>query len=187
MMKMPSLVYQAISFYNAYIALEQCKPDEDLLLLVPKLVYGAFSVELIFKAILTEQDISYSNGHNLKVLFDKLPMDIQNTMWRHLAEKAPEYSNKAKRETELILMSEAFVAWRYCYERNAPAFSSRFLSAFANAAIWTMYELGYNVFLTESEVAVDSDEYYEINKKVEDNRKEWLQANQEKIRRKSGR
>lgn len=44
-----SLAYQAKSFYNAYIALEQLKPDDKMLLMVPKLVNGAFSIELILK------------------------------------------------------------------------------------------------------------------------------------------
>ena len=44
-MNNPSLVYQAKSFYNAYIALEQLKTDDELLLLVHKLVNGAFSVD----------------------------------------------------------------------------------------------------------------------------------------------
>lgn len=187
-MKNPSLVYQAKSFYNAYIALEQCKPDDDLLLVAPRLVNGAFSIELIIKAILVEQDISYNNEHNLKVLFDKLPRDIQNTMWRYLAKKAPEYTDKAKRENELILMSNAFVQWRYCYEsNNVPAFDGRFLSVFANAAICTMFELGYNAFFTERKIAANSDEYYEIEQKFEDNRRNCLQRNQEIIRKKSRR
>ena len=78
MMKNLTLVYQAKSFYYAYIALDQLKSDDEFHFFVPKLVNGAFSVELVIKAILTEQNISYDKVHNLKILFDKLPMDIQN-------------------------------------------------------------------------------------------------------------
>lgn len=186
-MNNPSLVYQAKSFYNAYIALEQLHPDDKLLLFVPKLVNGAFSVELIIKAILVEQSIPYNNEHNLKILFEKLPLDIQNKIWGYLEEKAPEYSDETKRTNELLLMSDAFVQWRYCYEgKNVPAFDTRFLWAFANAAIRTMFNLGYNVFLVESEIEVPSDEYDDINKKIEDNRNKCMISNIEKIRKKEG-
>ena len=141
------LIYQAKSFYNAYIALEQIKNEDDpLLLLVPMLVNGAFSIELTLKAILTKQEIEYKNEHNLKVLFDKLPLNIQKELWDYLEKKKPEYANTQKREAELIIMSDAFVKWRYCYEESAPAFDVSFLSAFANAAIYIMFNLGYNTF-----------------------------------------
>lgn len=186
-MNNPNLVYQAKSFYNAYIALEQLKPDDELLLLVPKLVNGAFSVELIIKAILVEQDIAYNNEHNLKILFEKLPLDIQSKIWKYLEEKAPEYSDKTRRTNELLLMSDAFVEWRYCYEgKNAPAFDARFLSAFANAAICTMFNLGYNASFVKSEIKVSSDVCDDIDKKIEDNRRECMKSNIEKIRKKEG-
>ena len=186
-MKNSFLVYQAKSFYNAYIALEQLKTDDEILLLVPKLVNGAFSVELIIKAILVEQDISYNNEHNLKILFEKLPLDIQNKIWGYLEEKAPEYSDETKRTYELLLMSDAFVQWRYCYEgKSAPAFDARFLSAFANAAIRTMFNLGYNASFVKSEIEVSSDVYDDIDKKIEDNRSECMKSNIEKIRKKEG-
>lgn len=91
-MKNPILVYQAKSFYNAFILLEQTKvEDDELLLVVPRLVYGAFSVEVTLKAILTEQGISYGKEHNLKTLFEKLPFEIQNQIWGYL-EFAPQPS-----------------------------------------------------------------------------------------------
>ena len=147
-MKNPFLIYQAKSFYNAYLALEPLMPVEDeLLYMAPKFVNGALSVELTIKAILCEQGISYDNEHNLKILFDKLPTDIQNRVWSFLATKTPEYSDITKCETELVIMSEAFVQWRYYYEGNGAAvFDMRFLSAFANATIFVMFDLGYNTF-----------------------------------------
>ena len=72
-----------------------------MLLFVPKLVNGAFSAELTIKAILTEQSISYDKEHNLKILFEKLPAEIQNQIWEYLVKKAPEYSDAEKREKEL--------------------------------------------------------------------------------------
>ena len=118
-MKNPSLAYSAKSFYNAYIGLDQLEPTQDeSLLYIPKLVNGAFSAELMIKAILVEQDIPYNNEHNLKILFEKLPMEIQKRVWHFLIQKASEYADVEKRDNELLLMSDAFVQWRYCYEGN---------------------------------------------------------------------
>ena len=185
MMKNLTLVYQAKSFYNAYIALEQLKPDDEFLLFVPRLVNGAFSVELVIKAILTEQNISYDKVHNLKILFDKLPLDIQNKIWESLAEKAPEYSDAEKRETELLLISEAFEQCRYCFEGNiTAAFDVRFLSAFANACISVMFALGYNSFITER--TVSPEDFAEIDAKIENNRNESIKRIQKIIQNKKG-
>ena len=103
-LKNPFLVYQAKSFYNAYIALEQLQPPDELLLIVPILVNGAFAVKLILKPILVEQGIEYRHEHNLKILFDKLPLTIQKQLWNNLVAKAPEYKEEEKREKELLLM-----------------------------------------------------------------------------------
>lgn len=170
------LIYQAKSFYNTYIALEQIKNEEDpIIYLVPMLVNGAFSVELTLKAILTKQGIEYKNEHNLKVLFDKLPLNIQNELWDYLKRKKPEYADTQKREKELIIMSDAFVKWRYCFEgESAPAFDINFLSAFANAAIGTMFHLGYNMFISPATIATETDD--EIEKKIEDNRNSFFQS-----------
>ena len=186
MMKNLPLVYQAKAFYNAYIALEQLKPDGDeLLLFVPKLVNGAFSAELAIKAILTEQNIAYDRVHNLKILFDKLPLDIQNKIWDLLAEKAPEYSDVAKRETELLLISEVFEQYRYCFESDiTAAFDVRFLSAFANASIGIMFELGYNAFIIER--VVSPEEMAGIDAQIANNRSESIKHNQEIIKKKKG-
>ena len=65
-------------------------------------------------------------------------------------------------------MSNAFEKWRYCFEgNNAPAFDINFLSAFANAAIYMMFHLGYNAFSKPSN-STKTDE--EIEKMLEDNR-----------------
>lgn len=188
MMKKPFLIYQAKSFYNAFIALEQLKaPDEELLFVVPSLVNGAFAVELTIKAILNEQGISYEHEHNLKILFEKLPEDIQNRVWSFLVTKFPEYSDVAMCENELLIMSEAFVKWRYCFEANAPAFDLRFLSAFANAMIFVMFDLGYNTFYVSSSIPFGSEKYAEVDKVFEDNRIAHAKMNQEKIQKKQRR
>ena len=68
------LVYQAKSFYNAYIALEQVERSTgEPMYNVPLLVNGAFSIELSLKAILVKNSIDYGKEHNLLVLFLKIP------------------------------------------------------------------------------------------------------------------
>lgn len=183
------LVYQAKSFYNAYIALNQIRtPEDELLYLVPEMVNGALSVELTLKAILTEQNIPYEHEHNLKILFDKLPLHIQNMIWYYVAQKAPMYSDHTKCENELLLMSEAFVQWRYVFEGNlAAAFEPSFLAVFANAAIFVMFYLGYNVFYTKVEDKFSVEELAEIESKFETNRRESLLHNQEIIEKKKRR
>ena len=179
------LVYQAKSFYNAYIALGQINnADDPLMYLVPRIVNGAFAVEVTLKAILTEQDIDYDKEHYLKVLFDKLPQNIQKEFWEFLCSKKPEYTDVEKREKELMIMSDAFIKWRYCFEDGAPAFDENFLAAFANAAIYMMFHLGYNASSVYDEV---TESYEEINNKIETNRDEYYQKGLRYINSKEGR
>lgn len=129
------LVYQAKAFYNAYIALDQLSRDDSdtlLVLFAPLVVNGAFSVELALKAILAKNQIEYGKEHNLLILFQMLPKSFQQELWAYLIEKAPEYAGFEKGLDELILLSNAFVDWRYAFEgKPVPAIESRFLAAFA--------------------------------------------------------
>lgn len=164
------LVYQAKSFYNAYIALEQINQmdEHQLLYYVPMLVNGAFSIEITLKAILTKNQIEFKKEHNLILLFQLLPDSFQAELYGHLLEKAPEYKDPQKCAEELLLISNAFVDWRYPFEEKpAPAFDARFLSAFANAAIWTMFS-HYNVDLVPSSERGETDE--EIEEMLQKNR-----------------
>lgn len=178
------LVHQAKAFYNAYIALEQIgdPADAPMLLFVPRIVNGAFAVEITLKAILTEQGIGYGKEHNIKVLFDLLPQNIRNDMWSFLVKKKPEYADIQKREKELVILSDAFVKWRYCFEgKNPPAFDTSFLSAFANAAIYMMFHLGYNAFIQPSNSSKSEEK---IEKKFEDNRNANYQDSTDYINKK---
>lgn len=144
------IVYEAKAFYNAYIGLEQLnrEVEDKMLLWIPMLVNGAFSIEITLKAILFKRGIEYGKEHNLLILFEMLPKSIQDEIWSHLAEKAPEYADPKRRTDELILISNAFVDYRYVFEgKVVPAFDMRFLSAFANAAICTMFSLSKTISL----------------------------------------
>ena len=179
------LIYQAKSFYYAYNALEQINQscEQPLLYYVPMLVNGAFSIEITLKAILAENQIDYGKEHNLVVLFKKLPDSFKVELLGHLLEKIPEYEKMEKCAEELILISNAFVDWRYAFEgETAPAFDIRFLSAFANAAICTMFS-HYNVDVVPSIEKTKSDE--EIEEMFHKNREDCKDANLNYIQRKS--
>lgn len=179
------LVFQAKSFYNAYIALEQIsrQSEDDVLLLIPTIVNGAFSCELTLKAILAKNKIEYNNEHNLLSLFRLLPDSFQMELLDHLIQKAPEYKEMDKLVDELILVSNAFVDWRYAFEdKPVPAFDTRFLSAFANAAICTMFT-HYNVSLEPSETVTKTED--EIEEMIRENRERCKAINIEKMQKKN--
>ena len=81
-----------------------------------------------------------------------------------------------------MLISNIFVDWRYAFEgKMAPAIDLRFISAFANASIWTLLA-HYNVEVSKQEK--DCKSYEEINLMFEENRKMCISNNIEIIRRK---
>ena len=175
-------VYYAKSFYNAFITLEQINynsPD-NLLYIIPMVVNGAFSIEITLKSLLLKSKIEYNKEHNLINLYRMLPDLFQEEIISHLAEKAPEYCEIHKLSEELLMISNLFVDWRYAFEGNiAPAADLKFVSAFANAAILTMFS-HYNVDLVECNDRGMADEH------IEDiflkNREETIKKNIAKIR-----
>ena len=176
---------QAKAFYNAYIALDQlCRDDSDTLLLLfaPLVVNGAFSVELALKAILAKNQIEYGKEHNLLILFQMLPKSFQQELWAYLIEKAPEYAGSEKGLDELILLSNAFVDWRYAFEgKPVPAIESRFLAAFANAAVHTMFSY-YNADLLP---ATKTESNNEIEQRFHENREKCKEINLKMIQKKT--
>ena len=183
-MNVELLAYEAKSFYNAYINLErmdlQC---EDLLFSIPRMVNGAFSIELSLKALLSNLNIHFEREHNLFVLFSMLPERIQELFWKYLTLKAPEYDDEDKRTEELLLISDSFVKWRYFYEDNVvPAFDSRFLSAFANTAIYFLLALGFNFDIKKTEEIIETDE--QIEKLISENRAKSIQSTKDYIEKK---
>lgn len=174
------LVYQAKSFYNAYIALEQIDQMQNrsnLLYYIPKLVNGAFSIELSLKAILTENQIEYKKEHNLLILYLKLPVFFQNEIIGQLTKKAPAYSDPNKLTEELILISNAFVDWRYAFEGNSgPSLDARFLSAFANASIYSVLA-HYNVDYVPSSDPIPPISEEELDKMISENRETFKNKN----------
>ena len=100
------LVFQAKSFYNAYLNLERIDMQSgDFLFTVPMLVNGAFSIELCLKAILTQNSISYKKEHNLMVLFRMLPEEFQCEVIGYLIEKHPSTKTWRSSQKNLFIVS----------------------------------------------------------------------------------
>lgn len=169
------LIFQAKSFYNAYINLERFDMQSgDCLFTIPMLVNGAFSIELSLKAILTQNNISYKKEHNLLVLFKMLPQEFQCEIIGYLLEKAPEYKDMKKLAKEMVLVSNAFIDCRYAFEENVPSFDFRFLAALANASMRGVLA-HYDVKLVLMEEKPMTDE--ELDKIMEDNRQRFIEKN----------
>ena len=152
-------------------------------LFAPMAVNGAFSIELSMKAILVHFGISYKREHNLLALFELLPAQLQEIFWKYLVYKVPEYSDEKRRQDELVMISNVFVDWRYGFEGNpAPAFETRFLSTFANTAIWVMFALGMDYDLVENSKDKSDEEIAEM---IEQNRAETLKRILTKVDKKS--
>ena len=182
-MKDKTIVYQAKSFYNAYIALERIYNDtQEIMLLVPVIVNGCFSVEVTLKAILKNNDIRYDKEHNLKVLFNLLPTEIKDKICDWVLEKTPEYKDDSRINEELLIISGAYNQWRYCFDNEPASIDTRFVSSFANAAIGVMFSLGLNVDLTEDNTTnADIDI---VDHKIQENRKKFIKKNTEYIKKK---
>ena len=185
-MQTDHMVFQAKSFYNAYIALGQIGDNFDrepgLYYFVPRIVNGALSIELTLKAILAKNGVDYGKEHNLLILFEQLPESFQRELLGYLFQKAPEYADSKKCAEELILISNAFVDWRYFFEGDpAPAIETRFLAAFANAAICTMFA-HYNVHYTLVTDSGKTDE--EIAEMFRENREQCKDKNISYLQRK---
>ena len=137
------IAHQAKSFYNAYIVLEQMsnqnETDSDLFT-IPMIVNGAFSIEVSIKALLTVFGIEYNNEHNLYILFELLPAELRTLLLKYIYIKAPFPADEKTCYIELMLLSNAFENWRYCYEKTESfSINLGFLSAFANMAVWAVF------------------------------------------------
>lgn len=94
------------------------------------IILYALCVEHGLKAILHRIGIKQISGHNLKELFQSLPVNIQQSV----KDALPEDRFKITFDKYLDENKNAFVEWRYSYEQSLCA-SSDFLKAFSEAII----------------------------------------------------
>ena len=139
----------------------------------PAIINGAFSAELGIKSILTENSIQYGKEHNLLELFMLLPKNFQMEMLYYFNERTPYFRDANEWLDELILISNSFIDWRYCFEdRQIPAINLGFLDAFAFAVFCTVTS-HYKVDIKkDSKMSITTEE---LDKKFEKNRVECLE------------
>jgi predicted DNA binding CopG/RHH family protein len=123
-----------------YLAHQRCieerrLPDGQIqLLVIPAIVCAAFSIELGFKAIVLQSGGSVS-GHKLKELFSALEAPTQQQIVSAVGVAEGEFN------TSLAEASNAFVEWRYIYERESANANVEFLSKLSKATQDARYSL----------------------------------------------
>lgn len=178
----PSLAFLAKSFFEAYQILKQRNAE----LMIPRyfapiIVNGAFATELALKSILTENHMNYKKEHNLWALFMLLPTDLAIDVVNRSMSITAAYQELGKWVDEMILISEAFVDWRYCFENRTPAFDVAFFDSFV-CAVYETFISHYNVEMTEDNSRVKTDS--ELEEMFADNRLHSREAILEKLARK---
>lgn len=128
----------AKDFYEAY---KRCLAanDENQYFAIPAFVNGFFACELYLKSILKANDIT-SSGHNIEILFNELPTELQKTIENQFSNKAKNIYILESIDFNEVLkkISLGFEFWRYIYEdenkefedKQPFAYSESFLSIF---------------------------------------------------------
>lgn len=176
------LAFQTKTFFEAYQILKRQTTESALpRYFVPIIVNGALSAEFALKSILAENHVDYKKEHNLLSLFILLPTDFALEVVNRSMAIAPSYQKFNKWTDELILISEAFVDWRYYFESGAPAFDIAFFDSFVCAVCETLIS-HYNVELVETVDHEKTDA--EIDDMIAENRLRSREAVLEKLSRK---
>ncbi|MDO9623161.1 MAG: hypothetical protein Q7J46_04165 [Pseudomonas sp.] len=95
---------------------------------VPAIVCAAFSIELGLKSLVyKESNIECKREHKLEALFKKLLPSTQAAIVQELNMQPNEFNE------QISLASNAFVDWRYVYEKSSISINFEFLKALASA------------------------------------------------------
>lgn len=118
---------------NAYLlAAERCEEQRRInqnqveWLLVPAVTNRAFSIELYLKAIL-KNDGALKEGHKLHQLFGALKHERRTQIIEETGLDSQEF------QRDLTKISNAFVEWRYLYEKDDIKIAWDFLQKFSSA------------------------------------------------------
>lgn len=117
------------SFLEAF---RRCDPatetkDSKHFMAFPAIVCAAFSAEVGLKTMLERLGIT-AKGHDLHSLLMKLPGEMQYAIFEATGMTMEDFSS------QLAHSRNAFVDWRYIYEKNGENFISiKFLGIFASA------------------------------------------------------
>lgn len=94
--------------------------------LIPGLVCRVFSVELSFKAIIKAKG-GNGRGHKLEKLFKEIPEAERSLIIKETSLSESQFYEK------LCAVSNAFVDWRYIYEKGQENLDYKFLTDLAGA------------------------------------------------------
>ena len=160
-MKKCYLAFQAKIFYETFVVLRQMISGKNGIVryYVPYIVNGAFSAELALKSILTENEIVYQKEHNLLKLFFLLPKVYRDEIISRFILLYPTY-NQENLSVDLVLLSDAFIDWRYSFEGNVAPMDTKFADSFITAIAKTL-EAHYNVDYVECEDGGISEEEFD--------------------------
>jgi hypothetical protein len=88
-------------------------------LVYPLIVNLSFSIELLLKILILQENQKYVNGHEIKILFNKLPQEIKEDVKKNLIIK----HNLKSEEFDNILdiNNKSFIDWRYSFEKPSPS------------------------------------------------------------------
>ncbi|WP_139204143.1 hypothetical protein [Azotobacter beijerinckii] len=96
--------------------------------LVPAIVCAAFSIELGLKSLIyKESTVECKKEHKLGALFEKTSPSTQNEIAKIINIPLADLANK------INLVSNAFVDWRYVYEKTSMSIDLGFLTTLAAA------------------------------------------------------
>lgn len=98
--------------------------------LISSIVIYALSIEVGLKSIIKLENKKYGNEHDLKKLFNKLSKDSRDKIVEELSDRF-----KVSFDSYLEENKNAFIEWRYSYEKQSVRASSDFLKAFSEAII----------------------------------------------------
>lgn len=116
--------------YTFYLAAKRCEEPHPLqngqleILICPTIVNYAFACELYIKYLLQINNIEQCHKHKLTDLFYLLPETSQQEIRTKM--------DIANFNQELNSISNAFVDWRYIYEKNDKSLHIEFLRNFCN-------------------------------------------------------
>ena len=139
------MIDQANAFFQAGSRCEadfRLSPNVRNTLIAPAVVCYAFALEIYMKLLCHITQISVKKNHNLIEQFDALPESAIKIMAKHYRTSEPEL----RKDIEAI--SNAFVEWRYLYEKNEAQISITVLSNICFSLHNTIKELNPKLGIT---------------------------------------
>ena len=106
-------------------------------MMIPTIVFKAFTCELTLKALVAKNQQSVDIGHKLNVLYQKIDKTIQQEISTSVI-AAMQTSNPAYSDADFLedldKIAKVFIDWRYYYE-NSQSLNYAFFDSFYNIVI----------------------------------------------------